>query len=279
MNIDESYRHCSAISRSNAKNFYYSFLFLPERKRKGISAVYAFMRTCDDITDNPSSLDSKKANLNQWKTRVQNFLKGSDLSHPVFPALKDTLQYFGIPDQYFIELIEGVEMDLFPRRFQNFDDLYPYCYKVASIVGLVCLHIFGFQEKEALHHAEHCGIAFQMTNILRDLKEDAQMDRIYLPLEDLARFGYTEKDLMNGKLNEAFYNLMKFEVERAEEFYKKAEPLIHYIDSDSRRALKIMIAIYNGILKKIKANRYDTFSKRIRLNLWEKVKIITKCFI
>jgi phytoene synthase len=274
MNIEESYRYCFAVSRSKAKNFYYSFLFLPKRKRKAISAIYAFMRTCDDITDNPSSIDSKKSSLNEWKEKVQNFLKGSDLSHPVFPALKDTIHFFEIPNSYFIEIIEGVEMDLSPCRFQNFDELYSYCYKVASIVGLICLHIFGFQKKAALEHGEYCGIAFQMTNILRDLKEDAQMGRIYLPLEDLAKFGYTESDLIHGRLNKAFFNLMKFEVERTEAFYKKAEPLVHLIDSDSRSALKVMIAIYHGILNKIKNKGYDTLTQRISLTPLEKFKMI-----
>jgi len=274
MNIEESYRYCSKVARSQAKNFYYSFLFLPERKRQGISAVYAFMRVTDDIADNPSSLDSKKESLNLWKNKIQNFVNRSDLSHPVFPALKDTLEYFQIPDQYLFELIEGVHMDLLPRRFSNFEDLYPYCYKVASVVGLVCLHIFGFKDKEALVHAEACGIAFQLTNILRDLREDAQMGRIYLPLKDLERFGYTERELMDGRLNRAFQNLMQFEVERTEEYYKKAEPLIHYIDPDSRHALRVMIAIYYEILTKIKKKDYDTLSQRISLSPWEKARII-----
>jgi phytoene synthase len=164
-------------------------------------------------------------------------------------------------------------MDLLPRRFSNFEDLYPYCYKVASVVGLVCLHIFGFKDKEALVYAEACGIAFQLTNILRDIREDAQMGRIYLPLKDLERFGYTERALIDGQLNRAFQNLMQFEVERAEEYYKKAAPLINYIDPDSRHALRVMISIYYGILTKIRKKDYDTLSQRISLSLSEKVRI------
>ncbi|MBI1870987.1 MAG: squalene/phytoene synthase family protein [Chlamydiae bacterium] len=274
MNIAESYRYCSSMARSQAKNFYTSFLFLPREKRNAISSVYAFMRACDDITDNGQSNEFRKKSLHQWKEKVKKFLEEGDLNHPIFPSLQDTIHQFKIPHSYFYEILEGVQMDLEPIRFSRFTELYPYCYKVASVVGLICLYIFRFKEASTLEHGEACGIAFQLTNILRDLKEDAEMGRIYLPQEDMTKFKYSENDLIHFKINENFIALMKFESERAESFYQKAAVLPERIDPDSQRAIKVMIGIYHGILKKIQAKNYDVLSERIRLSFWEKVKIV-----
>jgi len=274
MNLPDSYRYCMDVSRKQAKNFYYSFIFLPARKKQSMCAVYAFMRSSDDIVDSASSLEEKIARLKDWKRLIADFLDGKALAHPVFPALQDTVRQFNIPKKYFIELVEGMEMDLTPQKFETFDDLYPYCYKVASVVGLVCLHIFEFEDTAALKHAEACGIAFQLTNILRDINEDMQMDRIYLPRQDMKRFSYSENDLKSLKINGSFRELVKFETSRAEAYYEEAKSLINLIHLDSRQALKVMIAIYRAILEKIKKKNYDTLSERIRLNFFEKaVKI------
>lgn len=275
MNLNESYRYCMDISRKEAKNFYYSFIFLPMRKKQAICAVYAFMRSSDDMVDNASSLERKVENLNAWKKQVADCLNGKAPNHPVFPALQDTVKEFKIPVKYFVELLQGMEMDLTPRRFQTFDDLYSYCYKVASVVGLICLHIFEFEDQAALKYAEACGIAFQMTNILRDIKEDMQMGRIYIPDEDLRKFSCTENDLKSMKISDSLRNLIRFEAERTEAYYDQAQPLINLIHLDSRQALKVMIAIYRAILEKIKKKNYDTITERVRLNFFEKsVKIL-----
>jgi phytoene synthase len=279
MNLSDSYRYCMDVSRKEAKNFYYSFIFLPARKKRSMCAVYAFMRASDDIVDSGSSLEDKIEKLNTWKGLVKDFLDGKALNHPVFPALQDTVREFKIPKKYFIELVEGMEMDLTPRKFESFEDLYPYCYKVASVVGLVCLHIFEFEDPSALKHAEACGIAFQLTNILRDIKEDMLMNRIYLPRQDMERCSYTENDLKSLKINDAFRELVRFETSRTESYYEEARPLINLIHLDSRQALKVMIAIYEAILEKIKKKNYDTISERIRLNFFEKsVKILLNLF-
>ncbi len=306
--LKESYLLCSNIAKSKAKNFYYGFILLPKTKRMAISAVYAFMRICDDIVDEHDAViltnekqnmnnylsqksfvshsagqhkyihtnerPSKTQKLNQWKEKVQKLLNNQDLSHPIFPALHDTIQKFKIPHRYFLEAIEGVEMDLASRRFEKFEDLKPYCYKVASVVGLICLYIFGFKNQDALVHAEACGIAFQLTNILRDIKEDIEMGRVYIPQEDLKKFGYSEEDLKKYVYSPVFQKLMQFEVERAKSFYVEAFKLPALIDKDSRKSLQVMIKIYHGLLKKICKSNYNIFSERVHLSLFEKIKIL-----
>ncbi|MBI1884613.1 MAG: squalene/phytoene synthase family protein [Chlamydiae bacterium] len=277
MNLASSYRLCSKIARSQAKNFYYGFLFLPREKRWALSAVYAFMRICDDIADGSFPLEEKKEKLSQWKGCIQNLSSTSHFSHPILPALQDTLGKFQIPLQYFSELIEGVEMDLTPKKFHHFEDLYSYCYKVASVVGLVCLYVFGFKDERALKQGEFCGVAFQLTNILRDLKEDVERGRIYLPEEDLEKFQYPRDDLMSLRFNSHFIQLMRFECERAESYYQKAEGMIQHVSPDSRKAIKVMMEIYHGILRKIERRHYNTLSQRIKLNFFEKGKILLTC--
>ena len=274
MNLDLSYRYCSKTARSKAKNFYYGFMFLPQKKRMAMSAIYTFMRICDDITDEGSSVDTKKERLNLWKSQVKEYLDHAKGSHPIFPALKDAVESFNIPPELLFEIVEGVAMDLTPGNYQTFEDLYTYCYKVASVVGLVCLHIFGFKNSQALKQAEECGIAFQLTNILRDLKEDAEMGRLYLPLEDLEKFGYPQQNLKNGIQNNAFRKLMEFEASRAEDYYSRCSSLADEIEPDSRKAFKIMKGIYHALLKKIVQLNYDTLSRRVRLTLFEKFKVI-----
>ncbi len=272
--LKESYLLCSNIAKSKAKNFYYGFILLPKAKRMAMSAVYAFMRICDDIVDEHANAIVKTQKLNEWKEKVQKLLDNQDLSHPIFPALHDTIQKFEIPHRYFLEAIEGVEMDLENRRFEKFEDLKPYCHKVASVVGLICLYIFGFKNQDALVYAEACGMAFQLTNILRDIKEDIEMGRVYLPQEDLKKFGYSEKDLKDGLYNQAFQQLMRFEVEKAEKFYAEALKLPSLIEKDSQKSLQVMIKIYHRLLKKICKSNYNIFSERIHLSLFEKIKIL-----
>ncbi len=267
---------CGRIARQTGKNFYYSFLVMPREKRAAMCAIYAFMRRSDDIADGTANPALALEGLRQWRSRVDAALNGGAPTDPILPALADTVRAYKIPLRYFHELLEGTEMDQTITRQVTFADLYQYCYRVASAVGLVVLPIFGFKDPAALAPAEACGIAFQLTNILRDVKEDAQMGRIYLPLEDLRRFGVLEDDILNFRATPQFLELMKFEAARAHEYYEKAAPLIDMIDADSQSTLAVMIAIYGGILRKIEQNNYAVFDKRMRLSTAEKLWIVGK---
>jgi 15-cis-phytoene synthase len=210
--IERSFAYCRHIARSRAKNFYYSFLLLTQQQRRAMCAIYAFMRHCDDLSDEPGA---NAAAMDRWRDEMEDAFEGRFSDHPVWPAFHYTVRRFGIPKQYFRDMIDGVTSDLVPRRIQTFDELYRYCYQVASVVGLTTIHIFGFDAPSALPLAEKCGVAFQLTNILRDIREDAERGRIYLPAEDLRSFGVTEDDLRSGNRSEAVLQLLRFEAERA----------------------------------------------------------------
>jgi|SRR5579859_7865274 len=276
VSLEESYALCERIARRTGKNFYYSFLVMPREKRAAMCAIYAFMRRSDDIADGAANPAVAMEGLRQWRAQVDVALSGTATDDPTLPALADTVNRYHIPLQHFHELLDGTEMDQTSTRYVTFDDLYKYCYRVASAVGLVVLPIFGYKDKAALMPAEACGIAFQLTNILRDVKEDAQMGRIYLPLEDLRRFGVSEDDIMNARATPQFLGLMKFEAARAREFYDKAQPLLDMIDADSRGTLAVMIDIYGGILRKIEESNFAVFERRVRLSTAEKLWIVGK---
>ena len=208
---------------------------------------------------------------------MEDALEGRFSGHPVWPAFHHTVRRFGIPHQYFREMIDGVASDLEPRRFETFDELYRYCYQVASVVGLTTIHIFGFDTRSALPLAEKCGVAFQLTNILRDIREDAERGRIYLPAEDLDRFGVTEDDLRSGNRSEAFLRLMRFEGQRARAYYDESRPLLDLIHPRSRSSLWALISIYSRLLERIESSNYDVFARRVRLSTWEKSWIVMRC--
>jgi phytoene synthase len=276
VSLEESYRCCARIARTEARNFYYSFLCLPAAKRAAMCAIYAFMRHSDDISDGGG--EDRLGRMERWRQELDRAFAGDYGESRILPAFHDTAVRYGIPKQYFHDLIDGAVMDLEPRRYETFADTYRYCYHVASVVGLVCIHVFGFDDSAAKELAEWNGIAFQLTNILRDLREDAQMGRVYLPQEDLRRFGYTEDDLRSGVENEAFHELMRFQVERAREYYRKADGLVALIHADSRPCLQAMRAIYRGILERIVAQNYDVFSRRARVPTWKKLAIATRAW-
>jgi phytoene synthase len=261
-----SYRCAEAVARGRARNFYYSFVVLPPEKRRALCAVYAFMRYCDDISDGSCGTADKRNMLQTWRTHLNAAVQGRFDGSPVLPAFHDAVQRFSIPADYFHWVIDGAEMDLTVDRYRSFTELYQYCFKVASAVGLVCLQIFGYAEERAKKLAEHCGIAFQLTNILRDIKEDAGMGRIYLPEEDLDRFHYRAEDLRRGVINESFRELMAFETGRARQYYTQARGLLPLVDADSRPALWAMMEIYGRLLGKIERRRFDVFGPGIRLS-------------
>jgi len=274
--VNQSYEYCRRIARSRAKNFYYSFLLLSDQQRKAMCAIYAFMRYCDDLSDEPGAT---KLAIEQWRVEMEDALEGRFGGHPIWPAFHHTVRRFEIPHDYFREMIEGVASDLEPRRFQTFDQLYRYCYQVASVVGLTIVHIFGFDTRSVLPLAEKCGVAFQLTNILRDIKEDAGNDRVYLPQEDLERFGVTEENLKSGLRNEAFYSLMKFESERARSYYNESAPLLDLIHPRSRPSLWALVTIYSRLLDRIQQTNYDIFTRRVRLTSLEKSMIVLKALM
>jgi phytoene synthase len=272
--LEASYAFCRATARSRARNFYYSFVLLPRPQRDAMCAMYAFMRFCDDLSDDQGG---SLAKIETWRTEMHRALRGDYAGHPVWPAFHDAALRYSIPHRYFEEMIEGVRSDLpssAPRRVDTFEDLYRYCYQVASVVGLTTIHIFGFQDPRAPLLAEKCGIAFQLTNILRDIREDLDNGRIYLPAEDMARF-----QVVNFEYGANFAALMRFEAERAEAYYSESRELIGMVDRRSRMSLWALTEIYRRLLKKIEKSGFRVLDRRIRLSAPEKLSIVVQAWV
>ena len=264
--LEASYAFCQRIARTRARNFYYSFLLLSREQREGMCAIYAFMRYCDDISEGEGA---SREGIERWRQDLDCALEGRFGSNLLWPAFHDTVQRYKIPREYFYEMIDGVSSDLQPKQLQTFDELYRYCYQVASVVGLTIIHIFGFESPEALQLAEKCGIAFQLTNILRDVREDRENGRIYLPEEDIRKFG---ADL--GVHDERFIKLMSFEAARARAYYDESRPLIALVHKRSRPSLWALIEIYRRLLTRIEGSNFNVLEKRIRVPTWEKLSIL-----
>jgi phytoene synthase len=278
--LERSYAYCRGVARRRARNFYYSFVLLPSEQRNAICAIYAFMRYCDDLSDDaPSGQGSARESIERWRVELDAAIEGRFGEHAVWPAFHDTVTRYRIPVAYFHEMIEGVTADLGPRRMATFDELYRYCYQVASVVGLTVIHIFGFRSSEALPLAEKCGVAFQLTNILRDVREDLGRDRVYLPADDLARFQVDLEGLREGRRTEEFTELLAFEAGRARAYYNESAPLIQMVDPHSRSSLWALIEIYSRLLAKIERTHYDVLSHRVELSAREKLGIIAKAFL
>jgi len=266
VSLEASYAFSRAIARTRARNFYYSFLLLSREQRDAMCAIYAFMRYCDDISEGEGA--SREA-IERWRRDLDLALQGQYGENLLWPAFHDTVDRYRIPREYFYQMIDGVSSDLEPKQLQTFDELYRYCYQVASVVGLTIIHIFGFESPEALVLAEKCGIAFQLTNILRDVKEDQQNGRIYIPVEDIRKFG---ADLATH--DERFVRLMRFEAERARAYYDESRPLIALVNPRSRPSLWALIEIYRRLLCRIERSNFDVLEKRIRVPTWEKLSIL-----
>jgi phytoene synthase len=290
-----AYGVCRGIARGQAKNFYYAFLALPRTKRNALCAIYAFMRHADDISDDPGlSLQQRQQQLRSWTESLRRAASGRSSDDPVIMALADTQSRFKIPLQLFDQLVAGTAMDLqFSAYMQQnasdvpivpyhtFDELYRYCYHVASVVGLVCIRVFGYKDPEAEHLAEQTGVAFQLTNIIRDVKEDALMGRIYIPEEDLVHFQLPPEELAATRLRNGFHPpnfqpLLEFEAQRARELYAAAEKLIPLVDDDSRPCLWALVEIYKRLLNKIAARQYNVFGEKIRLTTAEKLSVLSQ---
>ncbi len=293
--IDASYDACHRLARRSRSNFYPCFLGLPRAKRRAMAALYAYMRHTDDLVDDSLPAELRRRSLAEWRTTLSRALQGrfdlwgrrpaqnvqpANSDYPVgrqlLPALVDTAQRYQIPSEHLTAVIDGVEMDLTQHRYETFDELERYCERVASAVGLACIHIWGFQGRQALEPARQCGIALQLTNILRDLKEDAQQGRIYLPLADLRQCGYSVEDLTRGVADERFARLMEYQIGRAEWFYEKGGELIHWLDPGGRRIFGMMISTYRALLKKIRRRPAVVLRRQIRLSRAKKLQIIAR---
>ncbi|HMF78505.1 MAG TPA: phytoene/squalene synthase family protein [Bryobacteraceae bacterium] len=280
--VEQSYRYCQKIAKDRAKNFYYSFLLLEKPRRRAMCAVYAFMRYCDDLSDEPGAQAKDAAQLQQsislWRVELDRALNGKMGDNPLWPAFCDTVQRFAIPHRFFHEMIDGVMSDVEPREMETWEELYEYCYRVASVVGLTIIHIFGFSSVRALLLAEKCGVAFQLTNILRDVREDAEMGRVYLPREDLRRFGVSPEQLRLGIENDRFRSLMRFEAERARTCYQESEPLSELIEKKSRNSLWALREIYMRLLARIEKSNYSVLNQRISLPKRTKIGLLLFAF-
>jgi len=304
-----AYSVCKGITRTAAKNFYYAFLVLPRRKREALCAVYAFMRRCDDITDDPSlSLPERRQKLDAWLDALHLAQQGQPTDDPILLALTDSQRRHTIPAGLLDELALGTAMDVMPSeerpgdpagdaplladfarsgnassgltvQYKTFEDLRLYCYRVASVVGLVCIHVFGYRDPDAEPLAEQCGLAFQLTNIIRDVKEDAALGRVYLPEEDLAKFNLSASELLASPDPARFQPVLALEADRAREFYAAGSALIPYVSEDSQPALWVLITIYRRLLERIAEKHYDVFSVKVALSTWEKLRILAKGFV
>ena len=273
--LTRAYDHCEQITKSQAKNFYYAFRTLPASKRRAIYAAYAFCRICDDIVDEDRPREEKERLFKDTRRLLHEDQSGTT-EHPVFTALRDATETFDIPVRYFEEVIEGVEMDIDHARFQNFEELRAYCYKVASTVGLISIEIFGYNDPGAKHYAIDLGLAMQLTNILRDLREDSLRGRIYIPLDEIASFGYSEQELKLGVTNAAFRDLMKYQVARARQYFAGGRRLVPLVSAKSRACPAVLIAFYSAILDRIEASDFDVFQRRIGLNAREKMLLMAR---
>lgn len=261
------------IAKNSKSSFYYAFSLLPNEKRDAMNTVYAFCRQTDDLVDSgDDSEELKYEKLRKWRIELDRSLLGRS-DYQLLNKLAHIIKQFNIPIEPFFELIKGMEMDLQKNRYLSFDDLVLYCYRVASTVGLMCIEIFGYKNTSARDFAVNLGLALQLTNILRDVKTDAQNGRIYLPQEDMKSFGYSEQDLLNSVYNQNFINLMKYEAERAKEYFDKANHSLDVEDKPSMFAARAMQHIYYKLLQKIEASHYNVYEKKIKVSKLEKVGI------
>lgn len=297
--IDESYAACRCMSRRAGSSFYRCFWLLPPEKRRAMDALYAFLRHTDDLGDEPGPIESRRRSLTRWRTSLVSALAGDTaiagdsaiagvsqhcplsngderLGLALLPALAHTVRQFHVPADALHAVIDGVESDLDVCRYETFAELEAYCHRVASAVGMACIHIWGFSGPEAFVPARQCGVAYQLTNILRDLREDALAGRVYLPLEDLRRYDYRVEDLLAGVVDHRWHALVDFQIERARRFYKEGAALRAFLTPDGRRVFGMMTATYRLLLEEIARRKTEVFARRIRLSHWQKLRIAAR---
>ena len=281
--VMEAYDYCRKVTKRASKTFYWGSVFLPQPKRQAVWAVYALCRIVDDIVDEEmhpdtprvghlSGSSTPKQELDYWRQSLEHvYQRGGAGDNLVQLAWSDVLEHYPVPFAPVLDLLDGVEMDLTISRYQTFEELYLYCYRVAGTVGLLTSPIFGYQDETALQHAVDLGVALQLTNILRDIGEDARRNRVYLPQDEMQRFGYTEHDLMNGVVNETFCDLLRFQMARANNYYQRSLPGISLLSPDSQLAIRLSGTLYKGILDRIHLNNYNVFTKRASVPLKTKL--------
>ncbi|HEX4210189.1 MAG TPA: presqualene diphosphate synthase HpnD [Candidatus Binataceae bacterium] len=275
-NLAQDYARCAEITRRASSNFYYAFMLLDAERRRALYAVYAFCRFIDDIADD-SSVTGASAMLGLWRQELHNVYAGSP-GRPIARALTENVRRFRIPRDYFEEVIDGVEMDLSRSRYVDFSELELYCHRVASAVGLICIEIFGYTNPSAHIYAERLGLAFQLTNIIRDVSEDAARGRIYLPLEDLARFQVSEDEILRSVYSPRFLALMEFEAERARGFYREAAQALAQEDRASLLAAEGMRLIYAALLERIARANFRVLDRRISLSASHKLYLVGRAW-
>ena len=275
--LERSFQYSRRVARQRARNFYYSFILLGRQEHDAMCALYAFLRYCDDVSDDcPSGASEARCLLGRWRADLEDALGGKPGLHPVWPAFLWAVERYKIPPEYFRSVIDGVESDLASREFRTFQELYKYCYQVASVAGLSVIHILGFESDRAVELAEKCGIAFQLTNIVRDVREDAERGRLYLPTEDLARFGLAREDILAGRASEGLRDLLRLEAARAKEYYGESAPLVGLVRKRNRAALWALIEIYRRLLDKIERSGFDVWNRRIQLSAAEKCGVVAR---
>ena len=270
--------YCQQKTVASGSSFYYSFLFLPPPRRQAITALYAFCREVDDVVDESLDPAMARAKLAWWRTEIGALYSGQP-SHPVTQALAISLKQFSLPQEQLHEIIDGMEMDLDQSRYADFRELHLYCYRVASVVGLLAAEIFGYSDRRTLKYAHDLGLAFQLTNIIRDVGEDARRRRIYLPQDELERFGVTETDLLQARYTENFRQLMEFQIQRAQSMYEQAFAQLPVTDRKSQRAGLIMAAIYRTTLNEIVRDGCRVLDRRISLTPLRKIWLAGKTWI
>jgi len=271
-------QYCQERAAKSGSSFYYSFLFLPPLKRRAITALYAFCREVDDVADECHDIAIARTKLAWWRNEVSNIFAGRP-EHPVGQALAPLVLEFGLPAAEFDEIIAGMEMDLTQNRYADFDQLKLYCHRVAGVVGLLSARIFGYQDVRTEAYAHDLGLAFQLTNIIRDVGEDARRNRIYLPLAELTRFGVSEADILHGRETENFIKLMAFQGERANQYYAQAFSELPAIDRKNQRTGLIMAAIYHAVLDEVRQDGYHVLNQRISLTPLRKLWIACRTWL
>jgi len=290
--IAQSYQNCHDIARAARSNFYYAFYLLPKPKRDGLAALYSFMRLVDDVADEGTDVARKQRGLAKWRAALDEAVTGGgrpadggsalarqspiDGAEEVLPALVDTMRRFNMPARYLHDLISGAEMDLTVKTYPTFDRLREYCYRVAGTVGLTCTHVFGFSDPRALDLAEKLGLAFQLTNIIRDVHEDAALGRIYIPDEDFARYGVSPQDFAKSEATLGIRELLRFEADRAWQMYEEGAELLDLIDVDSRGTLWLLVHTYHALLARIESLDFAVFGERVRLSKAERMIFIAR---
>ena len=271
-------QYCQERAAKSGSSFYYSFLFLPPLKRRAITALYAFCREVDDVADECHDVAIARTKLAWWRNEVSHIFAGSP-EHPVGQALVPLVREFGLPAAEFDEIIAGMEMDLTQNRYADFDQLQLYCHRVAGVVGLLSARIFGYRDARTEAYAHDLGLAFQLTNIIRDVGEDARRNRIYLPLDELVRFGVSEADILHGRETENFSKLMAFQGERANRYYAQAFAELPATDRKSQRTGLIMAAIYHAVLDEVRQDGYHVLNQRISLTPLRKLWIACRTWL